>query len=41
MIDENKYPVLSKVDSPADLKEMEVIGRTVTDPMDDNPVMWD
>ena len=26
--------------SDADLKEMDVIGRTVTDPMDDNPVMW-
>jgi aryl-alcohol dehydrogenase-like predicted oxidoreductase len=26
--------------SAADLKEMDVIGRTVTDPMDDNPVMW-
>ena len=24
MIDENKYPVLSRVDSPADLKEMEL-----------------
>jgi myo-inositol catabolism protein IolS len=27
--------------SEDDLKEMDVIGRTVTDPMDDNPVMWD
>ncbi len=27
--------------SDADLKEMDVIGRTVTDPMDNNPVMWD
>jgi aryl-alcohol dehydrogenase-like predicted oxidoreductase len=27
--------------SEADQKEMDVIGRTVTDPMDDNPVMWD
>lgn len=27
--------------SDADLKEMDLIGRTVTDPMDDNPVMWD
>ena len=27
--------------SDVDLKEMDLIGRTVTDPMDDNPVMWD
>lgn len=27
--------------SEADLKEMDLIGRTVTDPMDDNPVMWE
>ena len=27
--------------SEADLKEMNIIGRTVTDPMDDNPVMRD
>jgi len=27
--------------SEDDLQEMDVIGRTVTDPMDDNPVMWD
>ena len=27
--------------SEGDLKEMDLIGRTVTDPMDDNPVMWD
>ena len=27
--------------SYADLKEMDSIGRTVTDAMDDNPVMWD
>jgi myo-inositol catabolism protein IolS len=27
--------------SDADLKEIDVIGRTVTDLMDDNPVMWD
>jgi aryl-alcohol dehydrogenase-like predicted oxidoreductase len=26
--------------SKADLEEMNVIGRSVTDPMDDNPVMW-
>jgi myo-inositol catabolism protein IolS len=27
--------------SEEDLKEMDRIGRTVTGPMDDNPVMWD
>ncbi|MEG4213423.1 aldo/keto reductase [Microcoleus sp. S13_B4] len=26
--------------SEEELKEMEAIGRTVTDPLDDNPVMW-
>ncbi len=27
--------------SAEDLKEMDAIGRTVTDRLDDNPVMWD
>ena len=27
--------------SPEDLNEMDAIGRTVTDPLDDNPMMWD
>ena len=27
--------------SEADFQEIDAIGRTVTDPMDDNPVLWD